>query len=262
MHIKDVRKGPVIHEQLPSEQEEDLRWIWQHIKDVEPAKSFEEFELDFCRDIRPEREIAIWLRITVALLEFQKRKPGNHTKQTVLKELLSMTLCASPSKEFEKAELSELQRLFETADDYVKNWVEETPATDTSDEEGKLLIAPVAEYRGVALCEINGDKRAVWEGVEYQTDGNIWLIGKGVSEDGFMPMTPCSSEREGKVMIDGMSPAERNSFRSIVEVKELLGCSEGDKRRHTERVANGLHWRFDEEQGVFIPQDEEDNEAT
>ena len=33
------------------------------------------------------------------------------------------------------------------------------------------LIAPVADYRGIAIVEMDGDRRAVWEGTEYATDG-------------------------------------------------------------------------------------------
>ncbi len=257
MHIKDIRKGPIIHKELPPEQVENLRWIWERVKDVEPAKTFEEFELDFCRDMRPEREIAIWLRMTVTMLEFLNRHPGKHTKQAVFFELLAKTTGVKPSKQFSKAEHSEMRKLIRTADQHVANWVDETPSADSSDDEENLLIALVAEYRGVALCEIKGDRRAVWEGVEYQTDGNMWLIGKGVSEDGFMQMTPCDSEREAKTMIDGMSPTERNSFRSIIEANDLLGCPDHESRQMAERLANGLYWRFDEEQGVFIPQDDD-----
>ena len=44
-------------------------------------------------------------------------------------------------------------------------------------------MAPVAEYRGVALFEREGDKLTVWNGIEYYTDGLIWLCYRKLEGD-------------------------------------------------------------------------------
>lgn len=41
--------------------------------------------------------------------------------------------------------------------------------------EDREYYAIVAEYRGVAVLEKRGDKRAVWQGQEYFTDGHSYI---------------------------------------------------------------------------------------
>ena len=80
-------------------------------------------------------------------------------------------------------------------------------------------ISPVAEYRGIALCESPGDKRAVWHGVEYKTDGKVWLIQRGPGES--FSMVGFALEADVKDYLDSLHDPKA-AFLSRDEVLALL----------------------------------------
>jgi hypothetical protein len=126
----------------------------------------------------------------------------------------------------------------------------------------KIAVAPVAEYRGVAIVEMSGNKRAVWQGVEYRTDGHSWLILRPgmeakfhqlFSPDKITSSTPPDNvsmiappdERAAKEILDevartGESPT--SFFLSFREVLMLLG--------EPARAIPPVKW--DEKQGLFV----------
>ena len=69
-------------------------------------------------------------------------------------------------------------------------------------EEGQPhQYAIVAEYRGVAILERRGDKRAVWQGQEYFTDGRSYVAWR---HDNRMGSFAFADERDTKSFIDAI----------------------------------------------------------
>lgn len=122
----------------------------------------------------------------------------------------------------------------------------------------RLRIAPVAEYRGVALVEHAGDKRAVWRGTEYRTDGRVWLYVRPGQEAAVRsalgtpaPLEPSASEfiasiglpneRTAKELLDTL-PVPGALFLSVREINRML------KVAPLKPPAR----RWDADQGVFM----------
>ncbi len=75
----------------------------------------------------------------------------------------------------------------------------------------KELWTPVAEYRGVAIWEKAGNRRAVWHGCEYFTDGLsyvFWWDG-----DGMVAHLGLPDERAARELIDAIrdNPSRLNA---------------------------------------------------
>ncbi len=120
------------------------------------------------------------------------------------------------------------------------------PQSGHADEGHLFMLAPVAEYRGVALIERPGDKRTVWEGREYFSDGCIYLMRRsGVK--GMCELIGLSSEAIAKEVLDTRTETERGQFFSFTEVEEVIGFDEATRRAHSE-----LRWKWDEKQQVFV----------
>jgi hypothetical protein len=62
---KDVKPGPIRHEGLSPKMEEVARFTYQAVGHL-ISPTFEQWELGFLRDSRPERELFLWLVITEA----------------------------------------------------------------------------------------------------------------------------------------------------------------------------------------------------
>lgn len=89
--IANVKQGRILHEDI-----DDLlpmiRWQWRHLKRYATwCRSFEDWELGFMRDENPGSEVAVWLRITYAFLEFVHRTP-HADKAAVFTALRSLSV--------------------------------------------------------------------------------------------------------------------------------------------------------------------------
>ena len=72
----------------------------------------------------------------------------------------------------------------------------------------RYKFAPVAEYRGVAILEnANGNRRSVWNGVEYCTDGKVHFFGH--AEAGMLLVLGFETERDAKEILDDCLVGER-----------------------------------------------------
>jgi len=109
-----------------------------------------------------------------------------------------------------------------------------------------VLLAPVAEYRGVALIERPGNQRTVWEGREYYTDGRIYVMRRSPVE-GYCELVGLPSEAIAKAFLDEQCEYELGQFYSFVELEEVIGVAEEIRRIHSE-----LEWKWDEKQQVFV----------
>ena len=118
-----------------------------------------------------------------------------------------------------------------------------------------LLLAIVAEYRGVAVCEARGTQRAVWHGTEYGTDGGAYLLGH--SEGDRVPLLKLPSEAKAKAYLDHLGPPDLARFATYEEAWRLLtqAGDEGTLRAYLEWRAGGGHYRWDSVQGVFVRSD-------
>ncbi|MHB0958238.1 MAG: hypothetical protein ACYC0X_12230 [Pirellulaceae bacterium] len=127
-------------------------------------------------------------------------------------------------------------------------------------------MAPVAEYWGVAIVEIAGNNRAVWNGVEYGTDGRSWLISRPGMESQFNQLFPppkwvselARSTLPGHVVLLGL-PDERNAKEILDEVVRIgeNPASFFLSFRDVMAILDGPSGlcpptKWDEEQGVFV----------
>ena len=81
-------------------------------------------------------------------------------------------------------------------------------------------MAPVAEYSGVALFEREGDKLTVWNGIEYYTDGLIWLCYRKLEGDE-VRFVGLPDERVAKAYLDE-HPDPATEFFSVQEMSTML----------------------------------------
>jgi len=122
----------------------------------------------------------------------------------------------------------------------------------------RLKIAPVAEYRNVALVEHAGNKRAAWRGTEYRTDGLVWLYVRPGQEaavrEAFAVPAPVEStdaefittiglpsERVAKEVLDTV-PVPKALFLSVGEINRMLKVTPSKPPAR----------RWDADQGVFV----------
>ena len=73
-----LRPGPIRHESLPPELLEQINAIYEVIGPY-LGMTLEQFEIDFMRDMHPEREVALWCRIAKAWLAYHEDFLGNVT---------------------------------------------------------------------------------------------------------------------------------------------------------------------------------------
>jgi hypothetical protein len=58
-----------------------LRWVWRHLSEhIAWCRSFEDWQLGFLREGRPETETAVWLQTCYAYLEFLRQHRGVNEK--------------------------------------------------------------------------------------------------------------------------------------------------------------------------------------
>tara|TARA_R110002111_G_scaffold100976_6_gene156458 strand:+ start:18268 stop:18756 length:489 start_codon:yes stop_codon:yes gene_type:complete len=118
--------------------------------------------------------------------------------------------------------------------------------------------SPVAEYKGIALVEKDGDIRTSWKGTTYFTDGNIhlWMKCEDDNKDEhltriILPSDGYSAEANAKDFIDEMNEYEREQYLNYVEAFEALDATADQLAAAKERCKN-IEDIFDEGQGVFV----------
>jgi hypothetical protein len=89
---KDLRLGPIRRGSLSAVQLEHLRAIYEVISPYQ-TMAFETMELTFLRDANPDKEIAIWAKVAVALSRFIEEQP--QTTHAERKSILSCLLLIS-----------------------------------------------------------------------------------------------------------------------------------------------------------------------
>ena len=137
--------------------------------------------------------------------------------------------------------------------------------TKAKRDQEMIQMAPVAEYRRVAIVERAGNKRTIWKGLEYGTDGLSWFIFRNgmavrfyqrlptsqpmpesatTTPPGYMGLLAVPDERQAKRFLDGIAKEGESPaafFLSGREVLDLLGAA--PRKPLT---------RWDEEQGIFV----------
>ena len=73
-----LRPGPIWHESLPPDVLEQIKAVYEVIRPY-LGTTLEQFQIDFMRDMRPEREVALWCRIAKAWLAYHEDFLGNET---------------------------------------------------------------------------------------------------------------------------------------------------------------------------------------
>jgi hypothetical protein len=74
-----LRPGPIRHESLPPDLLGQIRAVYDVIGPY-LGMTLEQFEIDFMRDMHPEREVATWCRIAKAWLAYHEDYLGNETR--------------------------------------------------------------------------------------------------------------------------------------------------------------------------------------
>ncbi len=96
---KHLRPGPIRHEALPPELLGQIQAVFDLIGPYFNM-TLEEFEVGFMRDLHPEREVALWCRITKAWLAYHEDFLGNKTlPDEDEKELLAALVAISTGVE-------------------------------------------------------------------------------------------------------------------------------------------------------------------
>lgn len=92
---KDLSHGPIRHESLTLEQLKRARLIYDCLGRF-IGMPFETFELNFLRDMHPDREIEIWACIALAHQTFLQRQPDatEEDARLALKAFLLMSMAA------------------------------------------------------------------------------------------------------------------------------------------------------------------------
>jgi hypothetical protein len=75
---KQLRPGPIRHRSLPPEMLEQIKAVFDVIGPY-INMTLEQFEINFMRDMHPEREVAVWFRITKAWLAYHEDFLENET---------------------------------------------------------------------------------------------------------------------------------------------------------------------------------------
>src|SRR6516165_1504604 len=76
---KKLRPGPIRNESLPPELLERIKAVFDVIGPY-IGMTLEQFEIGFIRDMHPEREVALWCRITKAWLAYHEDYLQNQTQ--------------------------------------------------------------------------------------------------------------------------------------------------------------------------------------
>ena len=95
--FKKLKPGPVRHGELTPDFTERVRALYRRVGHL-MYSSFEQWELGFCRDTHPEREIMVWETIADALEAYLAEDPDASIKQT-LGQLVSLSMGAKPKTE-------------------------------------------------------------------------------------------------------------------------------------------------------------------
>ena len=75
---RTLRLGPIRHKSLPPELLGQIRAVYDVIGPYLDM-TLEQFEIDFMRDMHPEREVAVWCGIAKAWLAYHEDFLGNET---------------------------------------------------------------------------------------------------------------------------------------------------------------------------------------
>jgi hypothetical protein len=71
----ELRQGPIRHKSLSPELLEHIRAVYDVLGRYLDS-SLEQFEIGFMRDMHPEREVAVWCRITSAWIDYHEKHLG------------------------------------------------------------------------------------------------------------------------------------------------------------------------------------------
>lgn len=108
------RPGPIRHESLTEDQLERVRAIYECISPY-LGTAFEQFELNFFRDLYPAREIRIWGCIALAHQTFLQRRPDatESEAQHAFKAFLLMSMGAPRPNEIPAPLWESLEAIYE-----------------------------------------------------------------------------------------------------------------------------------------------------
>ncbi len=106
--IDDIKPGPIRHSKLPPDLTDQARSLYDRAGHF-MYPSFEQWELGFCRDTHPERELAVWEIIATTFETYLAEHPASDQER-----LLGRVVGISMGGTFkdEDAETNTLRELF------------------------------------------------------------------------------------------------------------------------------------------------------
>jgi hypothetical protein len=105
-------------------------------------------------------------------------------------------------------------------------------------------ITPIAEYRGVAICDIRGSVKQIWKGETYWTDGYFYILRNCGQE---VETTAIPTEKEAKDYIESLP--DTNGYLSFFDVLDVAKAPQDliDRIRAENRV-----YLWSEEEVCFV----------
>ncbi len=130
VNIADLKPGPIRHESLDEADQAIARFTFAVLGHFQ-CPTFEQWELGFLRDMHPRRELAIWLRFSIAFLRYMQ----THSQANVRKVRrdIAHLLVANPPQTPRQREIVRLSRNIGTEE------IERALAAGWRDEKGGAL---------------------------------------------------------------------------------------------------------------------------
>ncbi len=73
---RQIRPGPIRHESLPPELLDQIKVVFDLLGPY-LGTSLEQFEINFMRDSDPDREVAVWISIMAAWMDYHEKYVGD-----------------------------------------------------------------------------------------------------------------------------------------------------------------------------------------
>jgi hypothetical protein len=104
VNLLDLKPSPLRRSQLPLDLEQRARAVYGRLgAEGTLIPTFEQFELDFCRDAHPEREIAIWETMATVLEKSLEQFPRANRREAMT-IILFLSVGKSAPKRYRRVE--------------------------------------------------------------------------------------------------------------------------------------------------------------
>ncbi len=133
VRVSDLKDGPLRHEEIDA-LVPVLRWQWRHLgQHITWCRAFEDWERGFLHDQHPGDEVAVWTRVTYAVLKFTQQE--RHANKDAIFNGVVAIMNGQDGRIKPKAVEKKLNRLIESP----PHWVMDV---ENFTEDGRLKSGP------------------------------------------------------------------------------------------------------------------------